>query len=93
MLTLKTIREEKEKVINRLKIKNFDAGEIVEKIIEIDDKRREIQFKKDNNQKELNDISKRIGILYSQGKREEAEILKEETAILKEQILSNSVPR
>jgi seryl-tRNA synthetase len=86
MLTLKTIREEKEKVINRLKIKNFDAGEIVEKIIEIDDKRREIQFKKDNNQKELNDISKRIGILYSQGKREESEILKEETAILKEQI-------
>ncbi len=86
MLTLKTIREEKEKVINRLKIKNFDAGEIVEKIIEIDDKRREIQFKKDNNQKELNDISKQIGMLYSQGKREEAEILKEKTASLKEQI-------
>lgn len=86
MLTLRTIREEKEKVINRLKIKNFDAGEIVEKIIQIDDKRREIQFKKDNNQKELNDISKQIGMLYSQGKREEAEILKEKTVSLKEQI-------
>lgn len=86
MLTLRLIREEKEKVIKRLKIKNFDASEIVEKIIDVDDHRREIQFKKDYLQKELNDISKQIGICFSQGKKQEAEELRQKTVSIKEQI-------
>ncbi len=85
MLTLKVIREEKEKVINRLKIKNFDASTLVEKIIAIDDKRKEYQIGKDGLQNQLNDISKSIGQLYAQGKREEADSLKSKTAELKEQ--------
>ncbi|MDD3859944.1 MAG: serine--tRNA ligase [Bacteroidales bacterium] len=86
MLTLKLIREDKEKVINRLKIKNFDAKELVEKIISWDDKRKELQLSKDNLQNRLNDISKHIGQLYAQGKKEEADTTKQQTVELKEQI-------
>ncbi|HNQ69313.1 MAG TPA: serine--tRNA ligase [Bacteroidales bacterium] len=86
MLTLKLIREDKEKVINRLKIKNFDAKDLVEKIICWDDNRKELQVNKDNLQNRLNDISKQIGQLYAQGKKEEADSTKQQTVELKEQI-------
>jgi seryl-tRNA synthetase len=86
MLTLKLIREDKEKVINRLKIKNFDAKDLVEKIIFWDDNRKELQVNKDNLQNRLNDISKQIGQLYAQGKKEEADSTKPQTVELKEQI-------
>lgn len=86
MLTLKVIKEEKEKVISRLKIKNFDASVLVEKIIECDDRRKEYQLGKDNLQNQLNDISKAIGQLYAQGKKEEADASKAQTVEIKEQI-------
>ncbi len=86
MLTIKLIREEKERVVKSLKIKNFDASEIVDQIIECDDKRKESQIKKDNLQKQLNDISKEIGKLFAQGKRDEAEVAKQKTGEIKEQI-------
>lgn len=86
MLTLKLIREDREKVINRLKIKNFDAKELVGKIIECDDNRREFQLSKDNLQNRLNDISKQVGQLYAQGKKDEADTTKQQTVELKEQI-------
>ena len=40
MLTIKILREQKEEVIKRLKIKNFDAKELVEKILQIDNEKR-----------------------------------------------------
>ncbi len=86
MLTLELIRTNKENVIERLKVKNFDATEIINNIILLDDKRREYQSKKDALQKEMNDISKAIGKLFAQGKREEAEKSKEKTGELKEKI-------
>ena len=86
MLTLKLIRDDKDFVINRLKIKNFDATELVEKIIACDDRRKECQFAKDNILKELNNIAKQVGQLFAQGKKEEAEQAKSKTAELKEQV-------
>jgi seryl-tRNA synthetase len=86
MLTLKLIRENTEEVVSRLKIKNFEAKDIVEKIIELDDQRRNIQFSKDTLQNQLNDISKEIGKLYAQKLQSEAEILKSKTIEIKEQI-------
>jgi seryl-tRNA synthetase len=83
MLTLKLIREEKDKVINRLKIKNFNAEELVAKILEKDNERRETQNKLDNCLAESNNISKQVGQLFKEGKKEEAELLKEKTAKLK----------
>ena len=86
MLTLRLIREEKEKVISRLKIKNFDATTLVDQIIETDDKRKELQFAKDGLQNQMNDISKLIGQMYAQGKKDEADAMKSKTAELKDQI-------
>jgi seryl-tRNA synthetase len=86
MLTIKLIREEQEKVVKSLKIKNFDAAEIVAQIIDCDDKRREFQLKKDNLQMQMNDLSKEIGKLFSQGKRDEAETVKQKTGEIKDQI-------
>ncbi|HOZ30071.1 MAG TPA: serine--tRNA ligase [Bacteroidales bacterium] len=86
MLSLKLIRENKEKVIERLKIKNFDAKEIVDSIIKCDDQRREFQLNKDNLQNRLNEISKSIGQMFAQGKKDKAEAAKLETVELKDQI-------
>ncbi|MDD2633923.1 MAG: serine--tRNA ligase [Bacteroidales bacterium] len=86
MLTVKTIREQKDLVVSRLKIKNFDATNIVEEIIDCDDKRREYQLKKDNLQKQMNDISKEIGKLFALGKKDEAEKARKKTGEIKEQI-------
>jgi seryl-tRNA synthetase len=86
MLTLRIIREEKEKVISRLKIKNFNAESIVENIIEQDDLRKELKFSKDNLQNKLNEISKEIGKLFSQGLKEEAEKAKNRTTEIKDEL-------
>ena len=53
MLNLKFIQENKETVIERLAVKNFDARESVEKIIELDNLRKSLQQEAE---------SKRLGI-------------------------------
>ena len=86
MLTINLIREKKEFVIERLKVKNFNAEEIINKIIALDSSRREIQSKTDFMQSEMNRISKEIGVLMKNGKKDEAEAAKEKTYSLKEEI-------
>ena len=88
MLTINYIREKKEFVIERLKIKNFDAEEIVEKVLEIDLSRREIKTKSDLLQGEMNRISREIGSLIKEGKKTEAEAARDRTYKLKEEIKS-----
>jgi seryl-tRNA synthetase len=88
MLTINLIREKKEFIIERLKVKNFEAGAIIDNILSLDSSRREIQSKTDTMQGEMNRISKGIGILLKEGKREEAEVAKEKTYSLKEEIKS-----
>ena len=86
MLTITLIREKKEFIIERLKVKNFEAEEIIEKILALDSSRREIQSKTDTLQGEMNRISKEIGSLMKNGKKDEAEVAKEITYSLKEEI-------
>ncbi len=86
MLTLALIREKKDFIIERLKVKNFEAGEIIERILALDFSRREIQSKTDFMQSELNHISKEIGILLKDGKKNEAESAKSRTYSLKAEI-------
>lgn len=86
MLTINLIREKKEFIIGRLKIKNFDAEEIINKILLLDSSRREIQSKTEKMQGEMNRISQEIGIFMKNGKKEEAESAKEKTSALKEEI-------
>ena len=86
MLTINLIREKKDFIIERLKVKNFEAEEIINKILKLDTSRREIQAKTDLLQGEMNRISKEIGSLMKDDKRDEAEAAKEKTYSLKEEI-------
>lgn len=83
MLTLKFIQENKDLVIERLKIKNFQAENIVSQILDLDQKRRSNQNSMDSNQAELNKMSKEIGMLFKNGKAEEVNRLKEKNTELK----------
>lgn len=85
MLQLNTIRERKEEVLARLAIKNFArAEEIINSIIDLDLKRRNTQKESDNLKSEANTISKQVGELMRDGKKEEAALIKAKTAQLKE---------
>jgi seryl-tRNA synthetase len=90
MLTINLIREKKEFIIERLKVKNFEAREIIDRILTLDASHREIQLKTDSMQGEMNRISKEIGTLMKDGKRKEADAEKEKTYSLKEEIKSLS---
>jgi seryl-tRNA synthetase len=86
MLTLNFIRENTEVVIRRLRVKNFDASELVRDILNLDEERRMTQNKLDGIQAELNSISREIGMLMQSGRKEEAEVKKNRTADLKKEI-------
>lgn len=86
MLTLNLIRENAQLVIERLKTKNLDASEIVKEIILKDKSRREIQQESDALQAEMNQLSKKIGVLFKEGKKDEANEAKAKTGEYKEKI-------
>jgi seryl-tRNA synthetase len=90
MLTINLIREKKDFVIERLKIKNFNAEEIISKILALDSSRREIQSRSDNMQADMNRISKEIGFLIREGKKQEADEARTKTYSLKAEIKSLS---
>lgn len=84
MLTLKLITEETDRVIKGLEKKHFKgAREAVEKVLEYDKLRRETQQKLDNNKQQQNQLSKQIGSLMKEGKKEEAAAIKDQVADLK----------
>ena len=84
MLTLKLISEETERVIKGLEKKHFDgAREAIEKVLEYDKLRREAQQKLDSNKQQQNQLAKQIGSLMKDGKKEEADDIKDKVAELK----------
>ncbi|MBP3257532.1 MAG: serine--tRNA ligase [Bacteroidales bacterium] len=83
MLTLKLLRESPDFVIRRLAVKNFDARDIVNKIIVLDDHRKALQTRSDAMLAEQKKAAVAIGQLMKEGKKEEAEAAKEEVAKLK----------
>lgn len=86
MLTIQQIKENPGRTIERLAIKGFDGKEPINKVLELDDKRRAVQLENDNISAELNKLSAQIGALMKQGKREEAEEAKNKVAQLKNQL-------
>jgi seryl-tRNA synthetase len=84
MLQLSFIRENKDFVIERLNVKNFkNAKQSIETVITLDNQRRDLQKQIDENKSLQNSISKQIGMLFKEGKKEEAEAKKAETTSLK----------
>ena len=84
MLQLSYIRENKDEAITRLAIKNFDAKPILEQVLELDNDRRRTQNELDSLLNEANTIAKQVGDLYKQGKKAEADDLKNKSAAVKE---------
>jgi len=84
MLTINNIRENKDFVIERLKVKNFKNLELIDTALELDNQRKQIQLKTDGIQSEMNQIAKEIGAMIKDGRQAEAEQLKARTAELKE---------
>ncbi len=84
MLTLKALRDDPEKVIAKLAVKNFDARAIVEKVIALDDHRKALQQESDALLGEQKKKAALIGGLMKEGRREEAEEAKKAVAALKE---------
>lgn len=84
MLQLQLIRTQADSIAQRLKIKNFDAQEIVQKLQEVDAGRRAVQKKLDDTLAESNTLAKQIGELFKSGKQQEAGVLREKTTQLKQ---------
>ncbi|MBS3772100.1 MAG: serine--tRNA ligase [Bacteroidales bacterium] len=89
MLSLQYIRENSEYIIERLKTRNNDYTETIEKLKHLDDERRSTQQKVNTDQSELNTLSKKIGQLFREGKTEEANEAKNRNADLKQKIKEN----
>ncbi|MBD5420639.1 MAG: serine--tRNA ligase [Muribaculaceae bacterium] len=83
MLLLSTIKADPEFVISRLAVKGFDGRAVITEILEIDAERRRLQQKTESDSAQLNKLSKSIGALMKEGKKEEAEQAKAEVARIK----------
>ncbi len=84
MLTIKYLLENTEEAIKRLKVKHVEAREVIETLRELDEVRRNTQSELDNSLAEQNRLSKEIGALMREGKRDDAEQSKARVAELKE---------
>ena len=84
MLQVAYIKDNKEKVLAGLKKRNFGKLELIDEIISLDESRKKIQFDLDSQLSEMNKISKDIGVLMKEGKKDEAENAKSQTLSLKE---------
>lgn len=90
MLTLKQITDNKEATLKSLEKKNFFDAELIERIIELDQNRKSNQTATDNLQATMNQYAKEIGVLFREGKQEEANEIKAKTSELKDQIKAHT---
>ncbi|MGM9805371.1 MAG: serine--tRNA ligase [Candidatus Aphodosoma sp.] len=85
MLTLKVITENRDEVIRRLGRKHFtQAAELIDRIIELDTRRRATQRELDSSLAQINRISKSIGLMMKEGRKAEADEAKAGVSALKE---------
>jgi len=83
MLQLQVIRQDPKWVKERLAIKYFNDGNVVDEILKLDEQRKRLQLDFDNTQAKINASSKEIGQLMAKGEKEKAEALKQNVPALK----------
>ncbi|MGY8917146.1 MAG: serine--tRNA ligase [Flavobacteriales bacterium] len=83
MLTLTYLREKRDSVITSLAKRGLDVTESVDLILSLDAERRGVQKELDDTLAESNVLSRKIGEYMREGKREEAEAIKQKTSGLK----------
>jgi seryl-tRNA synthetase len=86
MLEVSRIRNHKDEVIAGLSKRNIQAEVLINRVLEVDEKRRNAQRQFDDQQAEMNKISKSIGQLFAEGKTDEANQMRTKTSELKESI-------
>ena len=87
MLEIHKIREDKDSIIRKLnEVRKIDLKDTINQLYNLDEQKRETQQKLDSSQSELNTLSSQIGGLFKTGKIAEANALKNQTALIKEQI-------
>jgi len=84
MLQLSYIRDNKENVIKGLNKRHFKELELIDQVLDLDEKRRATQAELDQVLAQSNKLSKEVGALMKAGKKEEAEEIKSQTAQYKE---------
>ena len=86
MLQVGYIRENKEQILERLKVRNFQEAESqIDQIVNLDDQRKQLQQETDNVLAQANSMAKEIGMLMRDGKQDEANEKKTQTSELKAQ--------
>ena len=85
MLHINKIRENKDSYITLLKLKNIDATDLFDSVIAKDNERKATQQQSDELLAKGNQFAKQIGEMYKTGKVAEANLLKEESALIKEE--------
>ena len=85
MLQVSYIRENRDKVLERLIFKGFKQPELIDQTISLDEDRRATQMQLESLVAEANAGAKQIGELMRQGMKQEAEALKSKTSSNKEQ--------
>ena len=86
MLQVQYIKDNKEIVLNGLEKRNFKKPlETIDTVIAHDENRKATQAKLDATLAESNKLSKEIGMLFKSGEPKKAGLLKEKTAVLKEE--------
>jgi seryl-tRNA synthetase len=86
MLQVSYIRDNRDYVLERLAVKNFKQPGLVDEIIQLDEKRRSTQNQSDSVSAQANAAAKQIGELMRSGKKEEADAIKANTGVWKEEI-------
>ncbi|MFI5124185.1 MAG: serine--tRNA ligase [Chitinophagales bacterium] len=86
MLQLAVIRQRPEFVRERLKVKNLDAGSLIDSILTLDEQRKKLQLELETAQSRLNTISKEIGHWIARGDQVKTDEKKQEVAAFKASI-------
>jgi seryl-tRNA synthetase len=86
MLELKFVRDQRDRIVEGLKKRNYPADTlgIVDEIIAMDDQRKMLKTKLDQCLADRNRLSKEIGALFQSGKKDEAAKIKDRVSELKE---------
>jgi seryl-tRNA synthetase len=85
MLPIQLFRTNKDLILEGLKKKNFKELDLVDRIIEADERRRALQVENDTIAASQNAAAKSIGQLMAKGDKDGAELLKEKVGLHKEQ--------
>lgn len=87
MLDINIIRGKMALASAGLKKRNIEnADDLLNKLVALDDTRKRVQTMLDEKLARTNALSKQIGELFKSGKRDEAEILRQESVDLKEEV-------